>query len=109
MKIGKNVTDIQPRKFQVIKFAAEIFDARPDDWNQPRGFDFAPAPDAAADNLREQPEPKRKNHPKHDCRFAKDVPEEKQLRRGAEKSRRQPEIKRAADGWLVSQPDETAG
>ena len=40
---------------------------------------------------------------------AEDAPEEKQLRRVAEKSRRQPKIKRAADSGLVGQPDETKG
>src|SRR5208282_2167942 len=38
-----------------------------------------------------------------------DAPEEKQLRRVAEKSRRQTKIKCAADGGLVGQPHEKKG
>ena len=40
---GKRIPDVQPGEFQVVKFAAEIFQAGPDDRNQPQRPGFFPS------------------------------------------------------------------
>src|SRR6185437_14129744 len=94
LRPGKRVSHIQPGKFQVIQFAAEIFQTHPEKRNQRRCPNCPEAFQCRVGQPRECTDPKRQNDPEHNGAWAEDVPKACQLRRNAQKARCEPCIER---------------
>ena len=102
----QGVADVTPRKFQVIQFAAEIFKSGPKHGNEPGRFAGAPAIGATVGEQGKERNPEGEDDPQDNGGELEDVPEKEKLRSIAEKAGGEAEVKGAARGWLIRQPDQ---
>src|SRR5204863_6908846 len=85
--------NVKPGEPQKIKFASEIFQPGPDEWNEHHG---QPSESSSAHPRQsdKQAEPKRQHRPKRNRRPAENRPEESQMRRINRVTDDQPEVER---------------
>jgi hypothetical protein len=92
----KGIAEVEPREAQVVKLAAEVFQAGPDERNEQPAPPQAEPRQAQPRQRDEQAEPKGINDPKRDCPARKHPTEEFQPNRRDQESDRESRIKRLA-------------
>ena len=101
--VGEGVADIQPGEAQVVEFAAEVFEAGPDERNRHPAPHRSEAAQAEPRQRDEQSDPKRIHQPQHASRRGENPPEERQPHRRDQQADRQPRIERLPPSLGASQ------